>query len=482
MLRFPLKAADAAISALPGGGALTAARRAATTTVKAAKTTYQNGGSEKTFKDLSSAMCPQANFGHLDFGKGFNNLLGVSDEYASGDGCKDKKRSLRGRAKGKGGKNDDKERVECRDLPESSKDQPPKDDKDNGMDGAEEKARKENDEKNQPKESSKPPASTPSPSATRDPPDSTTPASSNTPTPTDAGCDLCSSPKPKLARRDGESSGYGLMYARAAPGKDKDDTSGGDVCIRKDRPLIEEDLGDDLAELTISDEKCEEEGGIIPRSLDFSSLLGIAGLEKRVVSTKTGKIKWNNGQTHTLVFGRYDTCGTAKGMPEIDQYYKVHHDPNFCSVAVKKVGKTKGTRNGVQYQTEHVYEAQTLKRFLAWLAKGGRVKAGSAHTRPTEKWVQEVLVGLNNPFMLISEDVLGTPKAGDNVFAAMTYGFGRSDGPFGSARGLKELTLAHDVINAPKGVLFQANNLVPKLKGKNLEESRAWVRRVSRPT
>src|SRR5690606_10026374 len=109
----------------------------------------------------------------LDFGKAFNGLLGVSNEYAEGDGCKEK-RSLEGRAKKGGGDKGDSERVKCRDLLEKTKDQPPNNDKDNGLEGVEEKARKDNDDKNKSKTTSQPPKSTSEPpKSTSEPPKST---------------------------------------------------------------------------------------------------------------------------------------------------------------------------------------------------------------------------------------------------------------------------------------------------------------------
>lgn len=185
---------------------------------------------------------------------------------------------------------------------------------------------------------------------------------------------ICVTQLNRNSRGDDGPLGYGLLYTRAPPDKSKDKNDD-EVCVSQ-----EEDLAGGIDDLTISDGECTG-GDLDLRSLDFSSLLGIAGLEKRSTTRKKLTINWSNGDSDDLDFGTYHPCRDAKGKAGIAQYYKIHHDPNTCSHSVEKVDSNKAFPTKKEgYQTEHVYEAQAVVRFLSWLAKGGAVKTGSAYT------------------------------------------------------------------------------------------------------
>lgn len=103
--------------------------------------------------------------------------------------------------------------------------------------------------------------------------------------------------------------------------------------------------------------------------------------------------------------------------------------------------------------------------FFTWLADGAIIQGttGVVYNKPSVAWVQQVLFGGGN-FRLVStgNNGLRTPAGGDIGQAVMAYGFGRSDGVFGTARrtkalGQENLALTYQGINLVKGVWFGDN-------------------------
>ena len=149
---------------------------------------------------------------------------------------------------------------------------------------------------------------------------------------------------------------------------------------------------------------------------------------------------------------------------------------------VVKVPRNQAGTGG--FETEHVYEAQTLRDFLLWLGDGNRaVGPGLRYQKPTQQWVEDNILG-SGAFRIANKPRLGTPDAasgGDIAFATMVYGFGRSDGVrLSKDRGNKNLALADDEINESKGIWFRRN--LPDngaMTDPDQVESRRKIRRVS---
>ncbi|KAK1963225.1 hypothetical protein LY78DRAFT_205414 [Colletotrichum sublineola] len=275
-------------------------------------------------------------------------------------------------------------------------------------------------------------------------------SSSSTP---GAGCAYCGEFENKAARDDK----YRNMYARAASGNKNNAPS----CAipPKEDYITKKDLSGTFLDW------------LIPRAFSLNE----RALSEKKVETVLYGITWD------LIVGNYAPSSEAVNIPDITKYWAFENPGNSqkCSVEVVKTN----TGNIAEFETDHVYEAQTLSRFVNWLMdeKNPNVGKTKTYTKPKMSWVKEVLVDKEapNPFNIIKpgdKNVgdLNTPSDGENTITLMAYGFGRSDGVntysqtkkkwierIPAARGNKNLVLLHKLINKPKGQYFQKNYLHP---------------------
>ncbi|KAI0429383.1 hypothetical protein F5Y09DRAFT_342700 [Xylaria sp. FL1042] len=292
--------------------------------------------------------------------------------------------------------------------------------------------------------------------------------SSSTPTSTaGAGCAYCGEFDKKTVARDDK---YGVMYART--GK----TDNSQVCVLPP-------AGDNSSKRSLSDLVLDQ---LLPRSL----LLERALSDKiSTVIIKLGKDEWK----YDCFVGKYAPSSDAANIAEITKYWRFKDPGNTqkCSVEVEQVAASQ--INIGDYQTDHVFEAQTLAHFIKWLTDESPAKIGTTYNKPKAKWVVEAVLG-DGPFRIVKPGNtkpgdLSTPNGGEVPVILMAYGFGRSDGVksvsggqvverIPAARGNKNLVLLHENINGAKAIYFKKNKPDSSWSTYNTQEkSRVEVRR-----
>ncbi|KAI1352290.1 hypothetical protein F5Y01DRAFT_280458 [Xylaria sp. FL0043] len=296
---------------------------------------------------------------------------------------------------------------------------------------------------------------------------STTTSSTSTST-AGAGCAYCGEFDKKTAARDDK---YGAMYARS--GK----TDNNQVCVL---PPADDNSKRSLSELVLD--------LLLPRSFLFERALS----EKTSrVQIQLGPDKWN----YDCFVGKYAPSSDAANIAEITKYWRFKNPGTSqkCSVEVEQVAASQ-VKIG-DYETDHVFEAQTLARFIAWLADEDPSKIGTTYDKPKAKWVTDTVLG-DGPFRIVKPGntklgELSTPTTGETPINLLAYGFGRSDGVksvaggktverIPAARGNKNLVLLYADINHAKGIYFRKQK--PQImwsQHKDQEASRLAVRRVS---
>ncbi|WYZ36253.1 hypothetical protein EsH8_XII_000003 [Colletotrichum jinshuiense] len=211
--------------------------------------------------------------------------------------------------------------------------------------------------------------------------------------------------------------------------------------------------------------------GFLPDQL-FSRSLFLQGRALTEKDTKFDGYVLGNTYTVTVFMGKYAPSGDAEKIPEISKFwaYKDPQNTNQCSVEVVKEAN-KG--NGKTYDTEHVFEAQTVLRFLSWLSHDFGAKLETTYNMPSPEWVIDTFLSpeeSQTPFFIVSPGNtnvgdLFTPSSGERGGALVVYGFGRSDGVKGilgnkkveripATRGNKNLALLEKEINMAKGKWF----------------------------
>ncbi|KAI8245040.1 hypothetical protein K4K53_002927 [Colletotrichum sp. SAR 10_77] len=171
------------------------------------------------------------------------------------------------------------------------------------------------------------------------------------------------------------------------------------------------------------------------------------------------------------------TGADAEKIPEISKFwaYKDPQNTNQCSV---EVVKDANKANGKKYDTEHVFEAQTVMRFLSWLSSDSGGKLGTTYKMPSAAWVVDTFLSSEDSkteFLIVSPGKtnagdLFTPSSGERGGALIAYGFGRSDGVksisggqnverIPATRGNKNLALLEKEINMAKGKWFGMNRV-----------------------
>ncbi|KAK3337685.1 glycosyl hydrolases family 18-domain-containing protein [Cercophora scortea] len=204
-------------------------------------------------------------------------------------------------------------------------------------------------------------------------------------------------------------------------------------------------------------------------------------LQKRL-SEKTVQVPGTNPPLY-ISLGMYPSCGEALSKSTIPKYFTFIGDGNkvqTCTPNVGRVSKTQIFKGDVKFVTEHVYEAQTLAQFFAWLRAGN---LGPNYQGITAAWVDEVLLGYGaNPYHLPADATLGIPTGSTaSVDDVMAFGFARSDRPLGGTGGLatkamteRNFAIASAWINSPKEAWFAGGTPQPV---KTNQDSNGDIRR-----
>ncbi|KAI8159249.1 hypothetical protein K4K49_000750 [Colletotrichum sp. SAR 10_70] len=417
MLSSLTSIADAGLTFIPGGQA----PKTIKAIVQGAKSFYENGAEAASFfGSWIGPACGIPDF-NFDITMVFGSLLGAPDSMSRGKpvGCKKKNKNG------------------CRDVkpvpdPTTKPDQP---------------TVKPTD-KPQPTTTPKP-ATTPKPETTSA---HTTSSPASSTTEAGAGCAYCGEFVKTKAARDEK---YQLMYARAGNSADAP------ACV-----------------LPPADGSMSKRSlfGFLPDQLSSRSLL----LQGRGLAEKDTKFDgFLLGGTYevTLSMGKYMQGADAEKIPEISKFwaYKDPQNTNQCSV---EVVKDANKANGKKYDTEHVFEAQTVMRFLSWLSSDSGGKLGTTYKMPSAAWVVDTFLSSEDSkteFLIVSPGKtnvgdLFTPSSGERGGALIAYGFGRSDGVksisggqnverIPATRGNKNLALLEKEINMAKGKWFGMNRV-----------------------
>lgn len=455
MLSSLTSIADAGLTFIPGGQA----PKAIKAIVQGAKSFYENGAEAASFfGSWIGPACGIPDF-NFDITMVFGSLLGAPDSMSRGKpvGCKKKNKNG------------------CRDVkpvpdPTTKPDQP---------------TVKPTD-KPQPTTTPKP-ATTPKPETTSA---HTTSSPASSTTEAGAGCDYCGEFGKTKAARDEK---YQLMYARAGNSADAP------ACVvpPADGSITKRSLF-----------------GFLPDQLSSRSLL----LKGRGLAEKDTKFDgFLLGGTYevTLSMGKYMQGADAEKIPEISKFwaYKDPQNTNQCSVeVVKDANKANGKKYDSKWSlvsddgisctnkgaAEHVFEAQTVMRFLSWLSSDSGGKLGTTYKMPSAAWVVDTFLSSEDSkteFLIVSPGKtnagdLFTPSSGERGGALIAYGFGRSDGVksisggqnverIPATRGNKNLALLEKEINMAKGKWFGMNRVASDYSKMNTQSMfRTEMRRV----
>ncbi|TPX13612.1 uncharacterized protein E0L32_006083 [Thyridium curvatum] len=172
-----------------------------------------------------------------------------------------------------------------------------------------------------------------------------------------------------------------------------------------------------------------------------------------------GKGKGNQEPKVTLHFPNYPAPSQAARQSAVEKYYDFQHknDPDY-NPEMTKLNTVPSLDN---FNTEHVYEGQTLGRFFDWLIEAGssKVPFPTVYGRPNQSWMKNIL----NPENL----------NGQNDFQFSIPSQGPQQGPqslwfhirkcVGSRENYGGLVLAAKGMNYRKGVLFGGKN--PQIPG-----------------
>ncbi|KAL3439807.1 hypothetical protein BJX65DRAFT_68290 [Aspergillus insuetus] len=148
-------------------------------------------------------------------------------------------------------------------------------------------------------------------------------------------------------------------------------------------------------------------------------------------------LAWKYGSTSSVLVGAYPTCSSAINDNRIDKYYGF--DTTSCTADV-----TKRTSPGKQdYVTEHIFEAQTLKRFMDFLLGDLRnMPLPAGYSKGSMSWVSEELMGILTTGFLV-------PGWNNNdLWEQMCLSVGHTGDP-------DLMVIAEKDMNGKKGVFFK---------------------------
>lgn len=180
-------------------------------------------------------------------------------------------------------------------------------------------------------------------------------------------------------------------------------------------------------------------------------------IEKR--ASKTGDWNMNPGVGPVVVvnFNSYPSCNTAN-VAQIAKWFgfeELGTATPQCPTTITKFNANQVDTS--QYQTDHVFEAQTVLQFFDFLRGGGQFGAGIAmpagYTAATSAWVNDVLLNAGTGSFPVQ--VLTGTYAGSSVLQAVTdYAVG-SD----TSRGKALMAVLYKGTNNFKGKFFSLDNL-----------------------
>ncbi|KAH8895714.1 hypothetical protein GQ53DRAFT_853840 [Thozetella sp. PMI_491] len=236
------------------------------------------------------------------------------------------------------------------------------------------------------------------------------------------------------------------------------------------RDLLVRDEGDFCVVLEKSDEPtCPD--GVSKRfefdSVDIGNLSSLtleargSMLEKRAWQEKT--FPWFGYLLSTDI---YPTCGTAAGLAPISKWFGFNSPANTACLPTIHQFTTAQITTSQDYVTEHVFEPQNLKDFMAWLVQGDpRPFAANYQSRATVQWVSEVLLGIpitattpngagpnTGPYNLVSANLKNT---------APLFVWNHMCSRLGDVGNQRELVLADRSMNRKKEDVFALHNPNP---------------------
>ncbi|KAI1365677.1 hypothetical protein F5Y08DRAFT_327864 [Xylaria arbuscula] len=363
---------DVGLTFVPGGQASSAVKAA----VQGAKSFYENGEEAASFfGGWIGPACGIDDF-HFDPASVFDPLVNAPDSMSRGPpvGCKRKSG--------------------CRQL-DPVPDPPTKPDQDKPTDEPKTTADQKTTE--QPKTSIDPVTTTTEQPAktTESQTITTTTTSSETSTSTPgAGCAYCGEFDKKNVARNEK---YGEMYARAGTA----DSS--PACVLPPAEDISTKRG--FTDLVFDK--------FLPRSTWFA---------ERALTEKESKFTATLGKLNyqwTFSVGKYAPSGDAASIPEITKYWRFKDPGNEqeCSVELEQVAASQISIG--DYDTDHVFEAQTLTRFFVWLTDEDPNGVGTTYKKPSTKWVTQNVLG-DGSFKIIkpgntNPGDLFTPSEGETL-------------------------------------------------------------------
>ncbi|MCJ1383204.1 hypothetical protein MMC17_006317 [Xylographa soralifera] len=149
-------------------------------------------------------------------------------------------------------------------------------------------------------------------------------------------------------------------------------------------------------------------------------------------------------------FGPYPSCGDAANSGSVIKWFgdELGSTTPICPTQITKFNVQQIDPS--TYQTDHIFEAQTVLYFLDFL-RGGQSYGGlpnmpTGYQAATNNWVSGVLVGYPLPNAL----PFGVEQSA-NLFQAISRDLG------GNGEGLSRLALLYGDINGQKGQFFQLN-------------------------
>lgn len=198
-------------------------------------------------------------------------------------------------------------------------------------------------------------------------------------------------------------------------------------------------------------------------------------IEKRATKTGAWNVNPPVGPVERITFNTYPSCNTANVGSIIKWfgYDEVGTSTPQCPTAITKF--TAAQVDTSQYQTDHIFEPQTVLQFFDFIRGGGQFGAGismpTGYTAASSAWVNDVL--LNYGSGTFSVQLLTGTYAGHSVLSAISDHALGSD----SAAGKSLMAVLYKGTNNYKGHFFSLDTI--DTLGTGLRDTKITQRNVA---
>ncbi|KAK8186916.1 uncharacterized protein BKA78DRAFT_298012 [Phyllosticta capitalensis] len=176
-----------------------------------------------------------------------------------------------------------------------------------------------------------------------------------------------------------------------------------------------------------------------------------------------------DGERYWISFEPYPGCSDAADGPAAKWFgYSTAGDPSQCPLQVEQLGQD--DVDTTKYQSDHVFEAQTLLHFFQWLRGDYQLVAWpESYQHASTDWVIGLLMGNEDGDLDLEPFIINGDTVWDHARAEL-----------GSYQYPSRLALVFDSINGKKGVFFQGKRPGAFPRGeKRIDRVKIWQRNVA---